>query len=138
MADPVRVPGETRTGCSITDPHRNPAYAGAYAYGRTTVDPSRRQSGRGHQRRDPPRARAVADLFAGYLSGLIFLGKQLTANQQRLRANQYRYRQQMPSPAGARTPVKHCCKGLPSAVAAGPGCGCAIGVRGRRTAQLCV
>jgi DNA invertase Pin-like site-specific DNA recombinase len=80
---------------------KNPAYAGAYVYGRSTTDPTRRAPGR-------PYAgtvhRPVADWpvllrkhHPGYLRWDAFL-----ANQAQLAANQARYRPASPQPGAPR------------------------------------
>jgi hypothetical protein len=70
---------------------KNPAYAGAYTYGKQTTDPARRQPGRPHTGivRRPRDAWPVLflDHHPAYLTWPEFL-----ANQARLAANQSRYR----------------------------------------------
>lgn len=88
----VWVPAKTNGVLNIL---QNPAYAGAYVYGKTTVDPSRRQSGAatsGVIRRSPDQwPICLPDTYPAYIPW-----EQFTATQQRLRANQYRYRDARP------------------------------------------
>ncbi len=74
---------------------KNPAYAGAYVYGRTVVDPVRRAPGRRHSGtvHRPPDEWPVClrDAHPGYLSWDEFV-----RNQARLRDNQSRYYQARP------------------------------------------
>ena len=88
----VWVPAKTNGVLNIL---QNPAYAGAYAYGKTTVDPSRRQSGAatsGVIRRSLEQwPICLRDTYPAYIPW-----EQFTANQQHLRANQYRYRDARP------------------------------------------
>ncbi|MHB8576862.1 MAG: recombinase family protein [Dehalococcoidia bacterium] len=80
---------------------KNPAYAGAYVYGRSTTDPSRRTPGRpytGIVRRpvsDWPVL--LREHHPAYLSWEAFL-----ANQTQLAANQARYRPATPQPGAPR------------------------------------
>ena len=88
----VWVPAMTHGVLNIL---QNPAYAGAYVYGKTTVDPCRRQSGAatgGVIRRSPDQwPICLRDTYPAYISW-----EQFTATQHRLRANQYRYRDARP------------------------------------------
>ena len=88
----VWVPAKTNGVLNIL---QNPAYAGAYVYGKTTVDPSRRQAGAassGVIRRSPDQwPICLRDTYPAYIPW-----EQFTATQQRLRANQYRYRDAQP------------------------------------------
>jgi DNA invertase Pin-like site-specific DNA recombinase len=74
---------------------KNPAYAGAYVYGRTAVEPARRKPGQRHSGtvHRPPDAWPVClrDAHPGYLSWDEFV-----RNQARLRDNQSRYYQARP------------------------------------------
>jgi hypothetical protein len=71
---------------------KNPAYAGAYVYGRATQDPTRRRPGRSHSgiiRRQPADwPICLRDAYPAYLSWDEFM-----ANQARLRDNQSRLRE---------------------------------------------
>jgi uncharacterized protein YndB with AHSA1/START domain len=88
----VWVPAKTNGVLNIL---QNPAYAGAYVYGKTTIDPSRRQAGAassGVIRRAPDQwPICLRDTYPAYISW-----DQFTATQQRLRANQYCYRDARP------------------------------------------
>jgi DNA invertase Pin-like site-specific DNA recombinase len=74
---------------------KNPAYAGAYVWGKSTMDPARRKSGIAHSgvvKR--PLAQWPVCLLNTYPAYIMW--EQFTHTQQRLRANQYRYRDGQP------------------------------------------
>ena len=69
---------------------RNPAYAGIYAYGRSTLDPRRRQAGAAVHRAGPDRARGQWLVFLpGVLPAYISI-EQYERNMQRMDANRSR------------------------------------------------
>ena len=65
---------------------RNPAYAGIYAYGRSTTDPRRRQAGRPFTGRVRTAREDWAVFLPGLLPGYISIG-QYEKNRQRMEAN---------------------------------------------------
>src|SRR5438552_1918003 len=65
---------------------RNPAYAGIYAYGRSTTDPRRRQAGRPFTGRVRTAREDWAVFLPGLLPGYITIG-QYEKNRQRMEAN---------------------------------------------------
>ena len=65
---------------------RNPAYAGIYAYGRSTTDPRRRQAGRPFTGRVRTARQDWAVFLPGLLPGYITIG-QYEKNRQRMEAN---------------------------------------------------
>ncbi len=68
---------------------RNPAYAGVYAYGRSSLDPRRRQAGRPHTRR----VRQGRKDWVAYLPGVLppyISVEQYERNMQRMEANRSR------------------------------------------------
>jgi len=65
---------------------RNPAYAGIYAYGRSTTDPRRRQAGRPFTGRVRTARQDWAVFLPGLLPGYISMG-QYEKNRQRMEAN---------------------------------------------------
>jgi len=65
---------------------RNPAYAGIYAYGRSTTDPRRRQAGRPFTGRVRTAREDWAVFLPGLLPGYITVG-QYEKNRQRMEAN---------------------------------------------------
>jgi DNA invertase Pin-like site-specific DNA recombinase len=80
---------------------RNPAYAGAFAYGRTQVDPVRRQAAgaKGGVVRKPMEewGHLQQDVYPAYISW-----EQYLANQERLRQNATRFQERLPDrPRGA-------------------------------------
>ena len=72
----------------------NPAYAGAFAYGRTQLDPTRRQPGRkdtGYTRRPMDEwIHLELDVYPAYLTW-----KQYLSNRERLRQNATRFQEQI-------------------------------------------
>jgi len=80
---------------SVLNILQNPAYAGAYVWGKSTTDPARRTPGVAHSGvvRLPCDQWAVClpNTYPAYIAWEQFL-----ATQQRLRANQYRYRDAQP------------------------------------------
>jgi len=74
---------------------QNPAYAGAYVWGKSTTDPARRTPGVAHSGvvRLPPEQWQVClpNTYPAYITW-----EQFTTTQQRLRANQYTYREAQP------------------------------------------
>jgi DNA invertase Pin-like site-specific DNA recombinase len=74
---------------------QNPAYAGAYVYGKSTTEPARRKPGVAHS----GVVRLPADQWAVCLPNTYpayIPWKQFLTTQQRLRANQYKYREARP------------------------------------------
>src|SRR5262249_7871388 len=76
----------------------NPAYAGAYVWGKSTTDPARRKPSVAHSGvvRRPLEEWSVG-LFDIYPASITW--EQFRTTQQRLRANQYRYRAGPPGAA---------------------------------------
>ena len=74
---------------------KDPAYAGAYVYGRQTKDPSRRKAGRPHsgivRRPIDEWPIVIHNVYPAYITWETFL-----ANQAQLAANQSRYREDRP------------------------------------------
>ncbi|HSH77007.1 MAG TPA: recombinase family protein [Herpetosiphonaceae bacterium] len=87
---PHQVAWETATSSRVLQILKNPAYAGAYVYGRQTRDPTRRKPGHPHSGiiRRPIDSWLVClqNVHPAYIPWETFL-----ANQERLRDNQSRY-----------------------------------------------
>jgi DNA invertase Pin-like site-specific DNA recombinase len=113
---------------AIYDIIRNPAYAGAFAYGRTQLDPTRHDPGRpatGRLKR--PLAEWLhlqQDVYPAYISW-----EQYLANQERLHQNALRYKEQLQRAQGvARSGVA-----LLQGLARCGQCGCAMKITYRHT-----
>jgi DNA invertase Pin-like site-specific DNA recombinase len=96
---PHRIVWDNATLHAVLGILHNPAYAGAYVYGRTARDPARARSGRrGAGVMDVPMDRwavLLHDAYPAYISWQTFM-----ANQQRLEGNQYLYAKGRPGAPG--------------------------------------
>ncbi len=93
----VWVGGQTNVVLNIL---QNPAYAGAYVWGKTTTDPARRKPGVAHSgivhRPLEEWLVCLQDTYPAYITWA-----QFTSTRQRLHANQFRYRAAQPGAARA-------------------------------------
>ena len=119
----------------VTNMLRNPAYAGIYAYGRSTLDPRRRQPGRPCT----GRVRVGRDSWLVYLPGLLpaYISiEQYERNMQRLDANRSRAQslgavRDGPALLAGLVACGRCGSEDDSALSAGPGRQAAPGLRVR-------